>query len=457
VVPSRDSLQLSDVTRDGITAAIDRVVAEFVKVATAQVAAAPTLWQAAVMCRNLEYCSRVANVFGEITVTWNGVKVSSQSEYAIPVLEFRKKDKTLSATRFSIEGGRESTIRTEKLTATDGVQLFPVPENFGELTKLSHFIVINDAGTEGTRLAHALIGEKLFNRSRSAQRRKLSHGHMKGQVTLLDTKLSANEVSEVMGGAPVGDVILYASSLKKTLPKTAIRTVVKDPIYRRVAHTPSHIDRWEARVNMPDDSESRYYVPLTTGDNGRAYTSLTIGRYVHIARTLWDVKVDVVYGIKETEVSRVTGNPNWINLVELVNGKVAKWISDNSELLSGVHIEPTPTYPSIREFIGKTDTKDVKALPLLAEYSALLGKMSAVRPSSEQWILIQSITNQQDDLAKKVKACTKDVKALSHLEKKLFAKYPMFQVALQVGYRGHGEVWNASHIATTLDYMKSIG
>ncbi len=452
IVPSRDSLKMTDRTRKAIQDAMKGVVAEIGTLLNTKIATAKSEWEALLTFAALDDIKGAKEVVTQLK--WKGRVLDTQKGITRKLSELRALDPHVSVRRYGVVDTDKSTIDVTELTkATDELSL---------RTDERTWLIVEDT-PKGIQKVKALLYEKLVNKTSAG--RTARYGHKIGHALVVKTSLSQAELSTLFGGYPT-DKILTASALRGGKLPSSMKSSV-DTIYRWNGRA------WDARVNIPDVAGTKYfYCVLEKGVTGRYVWENVKGNYspadtteamVRFAGELGITGVGrgTLYGVKKDEVSKID-TTRFTDLYEAVQTKIlenvkqnlrvwAVWaVNENKNGLSAPSDENT-----IRMiFALKTPTTD----PLFAQTFTTLAEREKVRQSGIVR-LARDKTFYTADTQKQLQTLIAGevVETPSKLIEQIYTKYPLFGMIIRLmsngGYNYRPEEQIRTHKKVLLDFL----
>ena len=311
IVPSRDSLKMTDRTRNAIITAMKGVVTELQKILSASIQSAPTYWEALVAYTNLTTIRGAKDVVSG--VKWQGKEVDLTKGVVVTFSELRKLDPNVTVTEYGVTNIDRSTIEVKEHTkGSDELRL-----------RTEHaWLIIEDMPKGVSRVKSHLYDNLVnFSTGSSGKRSVRRSGHKIGHALLVNTKLTPAQLSVAFGGFPVARMMKMSDMKVGKLPASAKSTV--DTIYRWNG------SQWEARVNIPTDKkyflilEKNTYVGRFVWKSAKAVydpKNVTV-KLIEYAETLGlSVGVGDLYGVKSDEVSKID-TTIFTNLYDAIQAK----------------------------------------------------------------------------------------------------------------------------------------
>jgi len=338
IVPSRDSLKMTDRTKKVLREVIERMFDELPAAVGRMMDSAPTEWDAFetyFRFADISYLTSVVTSF-----KWKGKTLESQKGIQRTLAELVKTDAGAQVSVYGLMNRNNSLSGRVEQLQNNELTVIPFFESHRVATSVSQtytFIMIDDTkNAVGT--ARALIHDRCVSKSNKTGR-ALKYGHKRGHVILLNTNLTTQQISDFFGGYPV-DKIVKASDFKGlTIPKAARAS--KDTVYRWSGST------WEARVNMPKTG-TIYYLPLTKGTHDLRWGFMG-DRYVPTKLLQYAVQleltVDSLYGVKTDDVANL--DSSWVNLQQAIINRLLNKIK---------HAKGKYTYASLPNGVEQRDT-----------------------------------------------------------------------------------------------------
>lgn len=460
IVPSRDDLEYTDRTKDAIKAAFAEMWPELVTVISGEMASAKTEWDAIQRFRNFQSIPQIKSVVTEFV--WKGKKLSITDGITRPSSVLTQMDKDISIVELSVSSERgvptvNSDVKEIKIGSEN-------PENivkrrhhsYGHETQYVTFVIIDDLPKGGSMISKAMMYDRLVYRAASG--RVSSYGHTPGNCYVLTTALTEQQISEALGGYPAAQ-IHRTSALKGTVNIPSQLKSPKDTVYKW------HSGTWRARANMPDDTETVYYVVLKREPYSKRWTYE--GEHTNTARSnvvsLLETGVTLgvtsypLYGVKEDELDRIKDKTNWISLPDVVAAEAEKQIGKYVEDIA----YSQANLNAVSQFYVKMAelNSEIRKMPYFAELYALNKRIEKIDQYTMSNMRVRfhhvGLGDKLNEAIKKV-----DVPNVNNLVAQIRDKYPMLHFAEAVYTRedyssgiGAGRV----KIAMALDYMKEIG
>lgn len=324
LVPSRDHLKDTPKTRDTLKEYVTKMIGDYKPSIKRKSDTIPTeyermLWR--------EAMTRINLLPRDMSV-----------EYKVKASALRSMDTSISVEVHTTENGSGAYNREPLSGSLDEISIHD-----------SHFYVILNDVRNGSQVAHYLLREKCYRKTRSG--RKASNGHRRGTALLISragtfTENHYKRISRALGGFPVENIILASKF------SDIARSVMKEKSAVNLYKLSKSGLRWEARVRVPNDESVKYYLVLTNDslgnnnytyrgiaetdaeaieDSSRSQARLSISDLQRVVSSLtgngtfrWP---ETIYGIRKGEENLVAGD-KWIKLDSHVKELVrAEWTS----------------------------------------------------------------------------------------------------------------------------------
>ncbi len=450
IVPSRDSLKMTDRTRKTVTDALKLVIGEVGKLLSDEIALAPTQWDALLAYSKLDIIKGAHDVVK--TVTWQGKPVN-MSGIGVTLGALRKLDKSALVTQYSVKSTDRSMIEVDKLQKDSDTL---------SLRLKNTWLIIEDT-SKGIQKVRSLLYESLVNKTSNGRTQR--YGHTIGHALVIQTKLTPHELSKLFGGFPENEVMKVSDLRGGKLPAGMKSSV--DTIYRWNGTS------WDARVNIPAVAGQTYfYLPLAKGQTNRFVWKEAVTNYspqdmtrniIEFARNLgMDVAVGNLYGVKEDEVKDIDTTV----FIDLHDGIQTKVLSDCAKRLR--HWAVGRDYPNNKSHPMENVLRSLltsvglpKSDPTFQELLVCMNERLAVT-SDAQYRMIHSELFWTPATKAKVKtmvqAETATLKDVNKMINDLFVKYPMFGmiVGLIGGQSYNMDAYMKKYKSTLLDFFKAV-
>ena len=446
IVPSRDSLMYTPLTIRTIQSCLKSLMKEVTEQLEAQIVACKTEWE---VVEQLQVLDKMEAASFVPNVKWNGKTISTKA-VTRTFADLRKLDPNAMASIYFIDGSR-AKIEMEDYTtdeADDVMHMTP-----GEINK--NWLIINDLPKGGAMMARALLHEKCVSKTRTG--RTASWGHKRGHAILLTTALTKAQVANFFGGMPV-EKLQSVAHLKGTVAVPTSLKVTKDTIYRWSSTS------WQARVNVPNGSDTYYYLPLTKNghrysyENGHHSQKDTM-KYLTDYAGVFGMNVQVVYGMKADDTPKLP--KNWINLEEAIKLEVTKQAKKNIRSLALANVGVTAAVTHFNAMIvgaalSKSGVKSI--IQFEKDYADIT---EAVSNKVVKTILAATGKLKLGDTWESLTADVK-VPDLEEQRDNIFKRYPMMKVVYEVsnknyyGYGYDGGRTFKEHEKSVLDYLAAM-
>jgi Histidine kinase-, DNA gyrase B-, and HSP90-like ATPase len=340
IVPSRDSVQFTDRTKDALAKALQATANAIKAEISKMVQAAPTEYDALLMLEKVNNLSYIGHLTQ--TADYKGRKISRVEGIVRKVTDF-------PGTTFSCYGITKSDSGeiVEKDCSTE------VSVGTNNNTRI---LFVNTAKGE-IRVAKALAHKNLVNKTKGGRASRWG-GHKIGHVLLVKTTLSKDEFSKRFGGYPVA--LIENTSDYADVKAPSGTGINAENIYRFNGRS------WEARVRVPVDTDVRYYLPLTKGYARFSYQDdhYAVAKLINEASRLGLVDQNYrLYGIKTDEVKNFDA-ALWVNLNDAITAKIIADIPVNANDLA--------LWKAYGSWKGHKATKAAQAFDFIPEVSGWL-------------------------------------------------------------------------------------
>lgn len=420
IVPSRDSLKMTDRTRTAIHTAMKGVIKEIGQMMTDEVASQPTYWAAMESYAKLNKIEGAMEVVSSIK--WKGKDIETSRGIIVPFKAITTLDKNAKITQYGVESTERAGIIARELKAGDEMW-----------AKLEHNWIILENQPKGIAKIKSLLFENLVHKSPSG--RTLRYGHKIGHAFVLSTKITTKQISDLFGGIPENRILKVSDMVVSRLPAGQKSSV--DTIYRWNGSS------WDARVNIP--GTSKFYLTLDKSDTGRyAWTKIRGYNTVSVTRSLialgeylnLDCNVGNLYGIKSDDKAKL--DDDWVDLYDRIQEKIIE--NAKSDLRTWSVYSTVGDYVMIekRLLMMFTNYGVPTTDPLFAQIHTALVERDKVRHSS-----IANIYNAETLWTPATKKAVTDLIAtqtvanVQKLIKDMSAKYPLLRMIMELLESGY--------------------
>lgn len=309
IVPSRDNLKLTDRTKATVINALKAAAKEFAVAASSMFASCKTEWEARLALVNFNTVKYLDQI--DLEFVWNGKKIIKGDGIDVDVKNF----KGVTFRAFGLAESYTSKIYDVTYDAEFSIKVDG-----------STYIMINDVTKGEVRIVTAFASDKFVAKTSTGRAQRWG-GHKVGKVILvtMPTAMTLGKLSEQLGGFPVSQMLKASSFKALKVPGTP--KLSAENIYKWSGTS------WSARVNIPNDGEVRYYLPLTQSNAGRwnyrdnkDFTK----RQISTARRLLTGFGGTVYGIRDNEVKDFDAS-EWINIETALQEYADTFMAENED------------------------------------------------------------------------------------------------------------------------------
>jgi hypothetical protein len=440
IVPSRDSLKYTPRTVDTLQKALNAMITDLPSEVGKMVQKCSTEWEAVEQLQTLDTIQARSIV---PVMHWNGKEISSRYVTRTPP-GLQKLDPTAEVWQYAVTDSHSS-----KIESSNPVELKVTPD-------ATHptWVIIDDMAKGGALTARAVVYARCVNRHGA---RAAKYGHTPGHAYLIKSRLTKANLSAFFGGMPV-DKIFTVSELKGTVAVPTSLKVTKDTIYRWSGSS------WQARVNVPNGTDTYYYLPLVKDGARYSYETTrwsqkdTLERMVSIAQGL-KIDANILYGMKQDDTPNLPAN--WINLDKAVRDALNTLAQSAVSTVALARMNLPEGISHLVDLL--TEAGVTTADPMFVQLVADMQKHKNARQSDAY----NTLTNAERYVSAFTPAYNKQLLAVvvPDFETQvtaIFQKYPMLKVVHNVtngaryGYGIRQDKVFTTHKKALLDYFKSI-
>jgi hypothetical protein len=352
IVPSRDSLKMTDRTKATICDAVQKVIADL----------------PSALARATAHCANA----------WERVKLAEQlldnvrlSAKAIDMLQrsmsFPVPPQVKSATLYAIADSGRSVP-----TVAENVTEFQFSARRTGANVLTSTVIVNDTPKPVAAMARGYIKEHFVHKSSQGRTVRYGHTHCKVYVVSLTEGCTLSNFISTLQGF---DNVLLASSLLHTVPtNTAPRAKKSVQVYRYAMY------QFEPNALVPPAQSVYYYLPLTKHNTRYNYGDgqVDIRKLMSLATSV-GLSVDKVYGVRATDTKSLSAE--WVNLeTELITHGIA-WMHRNVEVCARLVAVETSEYS---KFVASVIPAEAVGS---AKYAAMVSAPTTVAKELREFVM----------------------------------------------------------------------
>lgn len=312
IVPSRDSLKLTERTKSAVKAAVQEMVDELPSAVQRATAHCKTGWErvqeAESILKNIRLPIAVEQMLDRALSIPVTPTVSKVTMYAITDTGRSTPEVAEGVTEF-----RFSAVRYNKV--------------------LTSMVIVNDTSKSAAALARGYIRKHFVKMNyQGTAAARYGHTRCKVYVVTLANGCSVQDFTKTLEGF---DNIVLASALTTSVPvNRAPRSSKSIPVYRY------NLWKFEPNAHVLPNHSTYYYLPLKKDINEPRYT-WGVGKggpeFFQQAAKLFGLTVDTVYGIRGSDVKSL--GAEWVNIHDEVVRLATKWIDENQEVCSTLLVD----------------------------------------------------------------------------------------------------------------------